>query len=93
MPNLLTNPDFEGPYRNWNGIDEVQVAQGWFPFWVGASSNNQRRRPVYQAVSAAANRPRVRTGSMAQTYHSDGAQHLAGLMQQIQARPGQRLHF
>lgn len=30
----LVNPDFEGTFAQWNGIQELKVADGWTPFYV-----------------------------------------------------------
>jgi len=96
MTNLLANPGFEGQYQPWQGQTEVMVAGGWLPFWIPQNEADEawrNRRPVYWAGLGARNPRFVRAGQTAQVYSSPWGTHIAGLMQTISVKPGQRLRF
>ncbi len=96
MPQLLKNSGFEGNSRLWNGISEVNVAEGWYPFWLAHRPTDeewQNRQPVYRVVTVSEIPRRVRAGQKAQMYSTAWATHVAGLMQVVQVSPGQRLRL
>lgn len=76
--NLLTNPGFEQPYVEQEGVLPRQVAEGWTA-WNLAPENSQ---PEY-APASASNADRVREGDDAQLYFSFFSPHIAGVYQTV----------
>jgi LysM repeat protein len=76
--NLLTNPGFEQPYADQEGVLPRQVADGWTA-WNLAPENSQ---PEY-APASASNADRVREGDDAQLYFSFFSPHIAGVYQTV----------
>ncbi|MBN1309899.1 MAG: hypothetical protein JXB30_00675 [Anaerolineae bacterium] len=96
MTNLLENPSFEGEYQPWQGQTDVMVAAGWLPFWIPQNAGDEawrNRQPVYWAGLGIANPRFVRAGQTAQVCSSPWGTHIAGLMQTVSVKPGQRLRF
>lgn len=92
MTNLLSNPGFDGDFRAWNSIEEITVAQGWYPFWVPHRAQDEpwkNQRPIFRAALRALDSRRTRTGPAAQSYQSPWATHVAGIMQTVEATAGQ----
>jgi len=116
-PNLLQNPGFESPFGKQccqtdlskyfpnTPIDEVQVAQGWFGWWLEPDSDpshpstcegcNSWHRPEWREANCGpvcANR--IRSGNNAQKYFTFYSLHDAGMYQQVSGiTPGQRVRF
>ena len=115
-PNLLENPGFEAPYvkqccqtdlsKYYPGtpIGEVQVAHGWFGWWLqpdldpqhpSAGGNPSWHRPEWREANCGpvcANR--VRSGNDAQKYFTFFSVHDAGMYQQVSGiTPGTLLRF
>lgn len=116
-PNLLQNPGFEDPFVKQccqtnlsvyfpnTPIDEVQVAHGWFGWWLEPDSDPQH--PSVCDGCAAWHRPewrgafcgepcanRVRSGNNAQKYFTFFSVHEAGMFQPVSGiTPGSRLRF
>lgn len=87
--NLLTNPGFEEPYVEQEGILPRQVAEGWTA-WNLPPENTQ---PEY-APSSATNADRVREGDEAQRYFSFFSPHVAGLYQVVSGlTAGEEVNF
>ncbi len=96
MPELLNNPGFEGNFRIWNGVEQINLSEGWLPFWVAQQSSDaqwKNRRPIYRPVAVATAPARVRSGQAAQMYYTSWATHTAGMMQKVNVTPGQRLRL
>ncbi|MGD2079261.1 MAG: hypothetical protein PVH18_12815 [Chloroflexota bacterium] len=93
--NLLQNPGFEGRFRAWNSIPEVQVAAKWTPWWWEDPDHNPAYfRPEYKQALAAVFPKRVLSGESAQQWFTFHASHVAGMYQQIfDVTPGQRYRF
>jgi hypothetical protein len=93
--NLLLNPGFEGAYRAWNGIPEVQVAASWTPWWWEDPTHNPAYyRPEYKQALASIFPKRVLGGESAQQWFTFHASHVAGMYQQVfNVTPGQRYRF
>ena len=95
MANLLKNPGFDGPFRAWNGIEEITVAEGWLPFWVAHLPSDEawkNQQPSYRAALRGVDARRARSGPAAQMYSTNWATHIAGIMQVVEGiTPGQRL--
>jgi hypothetical protein len=93
--NLLQNPGFEGNFQAWSGIPEIQVAQGWTPWWLDDPNHNPAYfRPEYKRADAGAFPYRVFSGGSSQQYFTFFASHLAGMYQQVpNVSPGQRYRF
>lgn len=93
--NLLQNPGFEGPFHAWNGINELQVANSWTPWWWEDPDHNPAYfRPEYKRALAAVFPDRVLAGESAQQWFTFHASHFAGMYQQVfSVEPGQRYRF
>jgi hypothetical protein len=93
--NLLNNPGFEGQYSAWNGINEIQMAPGWTPWWIENPGNYpQHFRPEYKQAVGSIYPNRVRSGEYAQQYFTFHASHYAGMYQQVfNVTPGQNYQF
>jgi LysM repeat protein len=116
-PNLLQNPGFESPYSKQccqtdlskyypnTPIDEVQVAAGWFGWWLTPDSDPQHpsncagcnswHRPEWREANCGdvcANR--IHSGNNAQKYFTFFSLHDAGMYQQVSGiTPGVTLRF
>lgn len=116
-PNLLLNPGFESPYGKQccqtdlnkyypnTPIDEVQVAQHWFGWWLQPDLDPQHpgaclnctawHRPEWREANCGpvcANR--IHSGDNAQKYFTFFSVHDAGMYQQVSGiTPGQLLRF
>jgi hypothetical protein len=93
--NLLQNPGFEGNFFAWSGINEIQVAHGWTPFWWEQPDRDPPFfRPEYKRAVAAQFPNRVLSGESAQQWFTFHASHWAGMYQQVfNVTPGQRYRF
>ena len=93
--NLLQNPGFEGKYKAWSGLSEIQVASKWTPWWWDNPSHEPAYfRPEYKRASAANFPKRVLSGDSAQQWFTFHASHLAGMYQQVfNVTPGQNYRF
>jgi len=93
--NLLQNPGFEGNYKAWSGLAEIQVASKWTPWWWDNPDHEPAYfRPEYKRASAAAYPNRVLSGDSAQQWFTFHASHLAGMYQQVfNVTPGQHYRF
>jgi len=93
--NLIQNPGFEGNYRAWSGIAEIQVASNWTPWWWDNPTHEPAYfRPEYKRASAAVFPKRVLSGDAAQQWFTFHASHLAGMYQQVfNVTPGQNYRF
>ncbi len=116
-PNLLKNPGFESPYVKQccqtdlskyfpnTPIDEVQVAQGWFGWWLQPDLDPQHpgactgcvawHRPEWrEANCGAVCANRIHSGNNAQKYFTFYSVHDAGMYQQVSGiTPGQTVRF
>ncbi len=95
--NLLQNPGFEGDYFPWGGINEVQVAHGWTPWWRDRTENDPPAtyfRPEYKRADVYVYDYRVRSGTAAQQWFTFHSTHEAGMYQQVMnVEPGKRYRF
>jgi hypothetical protein len=87
---MLTNDDFEGTFREFNGIGELKVAEGWVPWYV---EGNGYHRPEYGPESLAIGSGRVYQGTFAQKQATTFAKHDGGIYQQVSVEPGQWYEF
>jgi LysM repeat protein len=96
-PNLLQNPGFEGEYYPWSGINEVQVAHGWTPWWrqrTEADPPAYYFKPEYKHANGYVFPNRVHSGAAAQQWFTFHATHQAGMYQQVfGVTPGTRYRF
>jgi len=95
--NLLLNPGFEEGF-DLRGAGEVEVANGWFPWWVQGTPDQTEigylRRPEYKAENARLyGYRRIHGGDFAQKYFNTYSTHVAGIYQQVAAHPGYRVTF
>ena len=115
-PNLLENPGFESPYVKQccqadlskylpnTPIGEVQVAHGWFGWWLEPNQDPQHpsaggtpswHRPEWREANCGpvcANR--IHSGDNAQKYFTFDSVHDAGMYQQVSGiTPGTQLRF
>lgn len=93
--NLLRNPGFEGNFFAWGGINEIQVAHEWTPWWAEDTNHDPAwHRPEYKRALAAIFPNRVMNGDSAQQWFTFHASHLAGMYQQVfNVTPGQNYRF
>ncbi len=103
--NLLVNPGFEEGYTQWQNASEVNVANGWVPWWHQGTPQETAegyfRRPEYTAELAEDIRNgrvyRFGTwffhGEKAQRYFTSYGTHDAGIYQQVTVNPGDWLEF
>ena len=95
--NLLRNPGFEGSYTPWSGINEIQVASNWTPWWVERQPGDPggiNHRPEYKEAAGWLFPDRVHSGSSAQQWFTFYSTHTAGMYQQVFGiQPGARLQF
>jgi hypothetical protein len=82
--NLLTNPGFEEPYVKFGGIDEINHAQGWFPWFSDTGGN---LRPEYKPADGSLFPNRVVAGRFAQQYFKSFGIFRAGLYQLVEGVP------
>lgn len=92
---ILHNTGFEGPYFPWGGINEVQMAPAWTPWWVDNPNNNPTYfRPEFKEALARDFPGRVRSGASAQQWFKLYSSFLAGVYQQVfDVVPGQTYRF
>lgn len=97
--NLLFNGGFEGTYvAPIPGRDNINVAQGWFPYWVQGSPEENAQgykvQPEYKAAfTSDFPYTRVRSGAQAQQYFHSFATFIGGIMQQVTVPRNARLRF
>ncbi len=93
--NLLQNPGFEGKFRGWNGIPEIQVASKWTPWWFEDPAHDPAYfRPEYKRAISSQFPKRVLSGDSAQQWFTFHASHRAGMYQQVfDVTPGERYRF
>lgn len=85
----LINGDLEGGFRQVDGIGELTVAEGWFPWWHPGSA-----RPEYKAATLDIDPRRVHSGNAAQQWFNNFAKHTAGICQRLENVPvGAELTF
>ena len=93
--NLLRNPSFEEGFSLWQNIRELQVANGWTPWWADQQAGDppwKNRRPEYkQATYPFANR--IHSGASAQQYFTFCGTHVAGIYQQVAVPRGALVRF
>jgi hypothetical protein len=82
--NLLVNGSFESPYVKFGGVDEINHAQGWIP-WFNEQGDNLR--PEYKPADGALFPNRVVAGQFAQQYFKSFGVFRAGLFQIVQDVP------
>ena len=89
--NLLLNPSFEGEYKPFGTITELNHAPNWFPWWRDGESN---LRPEFKPAGIDVAPNRVHSGNTAQQYFKSFGQFKAGLSQAALNIPiGTRLQF
>jgi hypothetical protein len=89
--NLLSNPSFEGEFKPFGSITELNHAPNWFPWWKDGENN---LRPEYKPAGVDVAPNRVHSGSTAQQYFKSFGQFKAGLSQSVLNLPiGTRLQF
>ena len=89
--NLLLNPSFEGEYKPFGAIKELNHAPNWFPWWQDSGGNF---RPEYKPAEISTAPNRIHSGNLAQQYFKSFGQFKAGLFQSVLNVPaGSRLQF
>ena len=89
--NLLINPGFEGEFKPFGSITELNHAPNWFPWWKDGENN---LRPEYKPAGVDVAPNRVHSGSTAQQYFKSFGQFKAGLSQSVLNVPiGARFQF
>lgn len=95
--NLLLNPGFEDGFSP-RGAGEVEVANGWFPWWVQGTPDQTEvgylRRPEYKPeIGPRFSYRRIHGGDYAQKYFTTYATHVGGFYQQVTVPQGYRVTF
>lgn len=89
--NLLINPSFEGQYKAFGALNELNHAPNWFPWWKDGENN---LRPEFKPAEISTAPGRVHSGSSAQQYFKSFGQFKAGLYQSVLDVPaGSNLQF
>ncbi len=93
--NLLRNPGFEDGFFKWNGINEINVAHEWTPWWADDPNHDPTYlTPEFKEALARDFPYRVRTGERAQQWFKLYSSFLAGVHQQVfDVTPGQNYQF
>ncbi len=97
--NLLFNGGFEGTYvAPIPGRDNINVAVGWYPYWLqGSPEENAQGYKVQPEYKAAFTTDfpytRVRSGAQAQQYFHSFATFVGGVLQQVTVPRNARLRF
>ena len=76
---MLVNGDFEGGWREVQGIGELKVANGWMPWW-----DNRDTRPEYKIATRDVDSWRIFSGNQAQQWFTSLATHTAGIYQRVE---------
>lgn len=78
----ITNAGFDGGHYNFNNIGELQVPNGWSPWWLQGTpeqvADGYFKRPEFRAEPN-----RVRSGTRGQKWFTTYATHDAGLYQRV----------
>lgn len=95
--NLLLNPGFEEEFSQ-RGAGEVQVATGWFPWWVQGTPDQTEvgylRRPEYKPeLGRLFGYRRIHGGDYAQKFFTTYSTHVGGFYQQVAVPRGYRVTF
>jgi hypothetical protein len=89
--NLLLNPSFEGEYKPFGAIRELNHAPNWFPWWQDSGGNF---RPEYKPAEISTAPNRIHSGNQSQQYFKSFGQFKAGLFQSAFNIPaGSRIQF
>jgi hypothetical protein len=93
--NLLRNPGFEDGFFRWNGINEINVAHEWTPWWVDDPNHDPTYlTPEFKEALARDFPTRIRSGERAQQWFKLYSSFLAGVHQQVfNVTPGQTYQF
>lgn len=88
--NLLTNSSFEGSYKAWNNIPQIQMPKGWSPWWIERSDGDetwQNHRPEWKPAEMPY-AGRIHSGSRALQYFKSYATYTAGAYQRVAVGSG-----
>ncbi len=89
--NLALNPSFEGEYKPWATIRELNMAAQWFPWFKDDGSNS---RPEFKPAEAAQFPNRVHSGAKAQQYFKSFGTFISGVSQSVlNVTKGSRIQF
>ncbi len=97
-PNLLTNPSFEDGFYFADNAPEMQIANGWKPWWIEGTreetSQGYLHRPEYKAEDRwLFGERRIRSGRYAQKFFTSFSTHHAGFFQRAAAPKGSQVTF
>jgi len=96
--NLLANPSFEDGFYYADNVPEMQMANGWKPWWIEGSreetSQGYLHRPEYKAEDRwLYGERRIRSGRFAQKFFTSFSTHHAGFFQRATAPTGSQVTF
>ena len=96
--NLLVNPNFDDGFYYADNVPEMQVANGWKPWWIEGSreetSKGYLHRPEYKAEDRDLfGDRRIRSGRFAQKFFTSFSTHHAGFFQRAAAPQGSHVTF
>lgn len=74
----ISNPGFEDGWREWHGIGEMKVANGWEPWWLAGT-----KRPEYKIALPEVDPRRIHEGQAAQQWFTTHDTHHAGIYQSV----------
>ncbi len=86
----FVNPGFEGGFRDYGGIGELTVANGWRPWYVESDGTH---RPEYAAETRFTGRGRVRDGAFAQKQFTTYSKQDGGVVQEVSTVPDEWYTF
>lgn len=87
---LLLNPGFEDGFRSVNGVGELGVGKGWFPWFLEAPGVH---RPEYKEETRSTGEGRVYLGDSAQKQFTTFSAQDGGIRQSVKAIPGEWYEF
>ncbi|UCC64884.1 MAG: hypothetical protein JSV36_07545 [Anaerolineae bacterium] len=96
--NLLTDPNFEDGFYYADGQPELQVANGWKPWWIEGTREETSRgylhRPEYKAEDRLLyGGRRIRSERYGQKFFTSFSTHHAGFFQRAAAPTGSQVTF
>ena len=92
---MIINGNFEAQFSAWQGIGEIQLCDGWTPFWASPESGEpdwKNRRPEYKKATAPFLN-RVYEGQNAQQWFTFSGTHSAGILQRVPVPSGAMVHL
>lgn len=93
---MITNAGFEDGFYKFQNISELEVGQGWEPWYLEKSlspSKQEYHRPEYKPEKVGAGRSRVHSGTFGQKMFTTYSPHDGGLRQNVITEKGKWYQF